>query len=98
MKVARHTICTDHELRVYDFGVAVIFRRIKILKDDLPTVNVMFSSNPDVPVSYTLTGCALGSFSSASDFESSIEVGTIGRSTTTLCAFIESRKIASMAP
>ena len=46
----------------------------------------------------TFTGRACGSFSSSSDWDSSREVGTIGRSTTTPCAFIESRKMDSMAP
>ena len=48
--------------------------------------------------SRTLTGWAFGSLSSVSDVASSIDMGTIGRSTSTPCERMESRKMASIAP
>ena len=100
------TICAYDKLCVDDFGVYGTFRWIKMLQNDLlPRImNIIHPASRARGESHiklnqrTFTGRALGPLSSSSDFESSSDVGTIGRSTTTPCAFMESKKMDSMAP
>lgn len=92
----RLTVSAEDELGVHDLALDLVeIFRVKMGQLDLPTLSISPTTTHE---QLTLTGWDSGSSSSAWLVESSMDMGTTGRSTSTFMVRIESRKIFSIAP